>query len=62
MALTKMLASKLRGIILFYFREYVRQVIKNEAKFYTFGSDYVSTKYEAMYVYIILIIQITFLI
>jgi hypothetical protein len=57
-----MLASKLRGNILFCFRDYVRQIIQNEAKSYTFGSDYVSTKYATMYVYIILSIQIKFLI
>jgi len=57
-----MLASELRGNILFCFSEYVRQVIQNEKKAYTFGSDYVSTKYATMYVYIILKIQITFLI
>jgi len=62
LALVKMLASELRGNILFCFSEYVRQVIQNEKKAYTFGSDYVSTKYATMYVYIILKIQITFLI
>jgi len=62
LALTKILAPKLRGNILFCFREYVRLVIQNEAKSYTFGTDYVSTKYTNMYVYIILTIQIKFLI
>jgi hypothetical protein len=62
LALTKTLASKLRGNILFCFREYVKQIIQNEAKSYTFGSDYVSTNYATMNVYIILTIQIKFLI
>ena len=57
-----MLASELRGNILFCFSEYVRHIIQNEAKSYTFGSDYVSKKYATMYVYIILTIQIKFLI
>lgn len=34
-----------RNYFILYFREYVRQIIQNEAKLYTFGSDYVSTKY-----------------
>lgn len=48
--------------MLFCFRDYVRRIIQNEAKSYTFGSDYVSRKYATMYVYIVLTIQITFLI
>jgi hypothetical protein len=57
-----MLASEWRGNMLFCFRDYVRRIIQNEAKSYTFGSDYVSRKYATMYVYIVLTIQITFLI
>jgi hypothetical protein len=61
-----------REYFILYFRDYVRQIIHNEAKLYTFGSDYVSKKHvtskhsinigQTMYVDIVLTIQITFLI